>query len=71
MNNIYIRGVALPGRVRGVTVKDDEDDYNVYINTQLCPETQRRAAAHEIKHIYQNHFYNYAPVIINELEANV
>ena len=55
MNNIYIRGVALPGRVRGVTVKDDEDDYNVYINTQLCP----------------NHFYNDAPVIINELEANV
>lgn len=61
VNNIYIRGVALPGRVRGVTVKDDEDDYNVYINTQLCPETQRRAAAHEIKHIYQKDFVISSP----------
>ncbi|MDD3429312.1 MAG: hypothetical protein PHG02_04835 [Oscillospiraceae bacterium] len=70
MNCIFIRGACLPSRVRGVTVKDCDDDYNVYINQRLSPDTQRKAAQHEIRHIRMDHFYDEEPVIVNEIEAN-
>lgn len=71
MNRVFIRGITLPGRVRGVTVKDEDDDYNIYINTVLCPEAQQRAIDHEIRHISRDHFFDDAPVICNEWEANL
>ena len=70
MNCVFIRGIALPGRVRGVTVIDEQEDYNVYINTNLCPETQRKTIEHEMIHIKADHFYNEEPVVYNELQAN-
>lgn len=70
MNCIFIRGLELPSRVRGVTVIDGQEDYNVYINTNLCPETQRRAIEHEMIHIRDDHFYDSEPVVINEMDAN-
>lgn len=69
MNQIFIRGADLPGRVRGVTVQV-EDDFIVMINSCLCPETQREATAHEIRHIKLDHFYHDEPVVVNEIEAN-
>lgn len=68
MGQIFIRGAELPGRVRGVTVKIG-DDFIIFINTCLCPETQKKATAHELAHVRRDHFYNEDPVIINELEA--
>ena len=71
MDQIFIKGIALPGHVRGVTVMAPNDDFMVFINTNLCPETQQRAIAHEVRHIRQDHFYNEDPVIVNELEADI
>lgn len=71
MNCVFIRGLDMPGGVRGVTVTAPDDDYIIFLNTCLCPETQKRALAHEMNHIKQDHFYNEEPVIINEMEANV
>lgn len=68
MGQIFIRGVELPGKVRGVTVKIG-DDFFVLINTCLCESVQRKAVKHEIQHIKKDHFYDEKPVIINELEA--
>lgn len=70
MDEIYIRGIEFPLKVKGVTVLDCNGDYNVYINTLLSDELQRKATKHEIKHIEKEHFYNFDPVIHNELEAN-
>jgi Zn-dependent peptidase ImmA (M78 family) len=70
MENIIIRGIELPPKIKGVTVIDDEGDYNVYINTLLSPEVQKRTQKHELAHIIKDHFYNYDPVVINEIEAN-
>ena len=71
MNNIYIRGIKLPLTVKGVTVLDSEGDFNVYINILLSYNTQQIATKHEIGHITKEHFYDYEPVVYNELEANV
>lgn len=70
MESIIVRGIELPPKIKGVTVIDGEGDYNVYINTLLSPEAQKRAQKHELTHIIKDHFYNYDPVIINEMEAN-
>lgn len=70
MGNIFIRGIELPVTVRGVTVLDDNGDFNVYINVLLSDDVQHKTVKHEITHIKKEHFYNYDPVIHNELEAN-
>lgn len=69
VNCVFIRGLAMPGSVRGVTVAAPDDDFMVFVNTNLCPDTQAKAAAHEIRHIRLDHFYNEEPVVINEIEA--
>lgn len=71
MNDIYIRGIELPLKVKGVTVLDENGDFNVYINISLSFTMQRQTTNHEIKHIKLQHFFDFEPVIYNELEANV
>ncbi len=68
MNMIFVRGIALPCSVRGVTVKDADDNYNIYVNTNLNPHQQNSAIAHELKHIKANHFYNEDSALQNEDE---
>lgn len=70
MNNIYIRGLDLPHSVKGVTVEDLNGDYNVYVNINLCENARKSACKHELKHISLNHFRDFNPVVINELEAS-
>lgn len=70
MGDIFIRGLKLPLTVKGATVLDENGDYNVYINILLSVEIQKKATKHELKHIKKEHFYNFDPVIHNELEAN-
>ncbi len=68
MDQIFIRGIELPGSVRGATIKL-EDDFIIFINTCLSPAVRQAAALHELRHIKKNHFYNQDPVVINEMEA--
>lgn len=70
MGDIFIRGIQFPLTIEGATVLDADGNYNVYINTLLSEETQRKTTIHELKHIKKDHFYDYNPVIHNELEAN-
>lgn len=70
MEAIFIRGIELPPTIKGVTVVDCDGNYNVYINTLLSYDIQRKTQKHELKHIIKDHFYNHDPVVINELEAN-
>ena len=70
MGDIFIRGIEFPLSIEGATVLDADGNYNVYINTLLSEETQRKTTKHELKHIKKDHFYDYDPVVYNELEAN-
>ena len=69
MNEIFIRGLQMPATSRGVVV-EIEDDFIVFINTELCPECQRRTIIHEIEHIKRDHFYKDDLVVADEREAN-
>ncbi len=59
----------MPGCVKGMTVKDKDDNFNVYVNENLSDEATREVIAHEMRHINKNHFYNGQTAMHNELEA--
>ena len=70
MDCVIIRLVDLQLPIKGVTVKDDEGDYNIYINARLSEDERVDAYWHEIEHIRLGHFYQHdRPVAELEAEA--
>lgn len=51
-----VRYVALPLRVHGLTVVDENGFYNIYINSEQSTAVQIDALRHELEHIKQNDF---------------
>lgn len=51
-----VRYVALPFKVHGMTVQDENGFYNIYINREQTNEIQREAYDHEIEHIMRHDF---------------
>lgn len=71
MDNVYVYRIPLPGKVKGLTVLKN-GDYIVFINENLCEETQNIALQHELRHIKYNHLYNDCiNVPICECQANI
>ena len=62
MNEIYVRLLALPMTIRGVTVTDDEGDYNIYRNSSLTPDQQKLVLKHEMTHIERNDFDSFSDI---------
>lgn len=69
MSEIYIRTVALPLTVRGVTVVDGDGNYNVYINSQLSSDEQKQTLLHEMTHVRRGDFESFED--IDELEKGL
>ena len=51
-----IRYIPLPPRIKGMTVKDSEGFFNIYINQGLSECDRRITAAHELSHISRDDF---------------
>ena len=58
MDAVIIRIINLPYGVPGLTVKDEEGDYNVYLNARLSLGQRAKAFRHEIEHIKNGDFYS-------------
>lgn len=58
MDAVIIRVIDLPIGVKGMTVKDGEGDYNIYLNARYSPEEQAVAFRHEVDHIRNGDFYS-------------
>lgn len=69
MEEVITRRINLPDKIRGFTVKDDNDDYNIYLNERLDDSAQIEAYNHEMKHISYGHFYESLPVFAMENEV--
>lgn len=67
---IITRYLSLGAGIKGVTVKDENDDFNIYINSNLSDAQQKEALQHEVAHIYQGHFFDDRPVMVKEEEAD-
>ena len=57
-NEYKIRYIALPYTIKGVTVMDNGGYYNIYINSRLSWEDQKKAVRHELEHIQRDDFDN-------------
>ena len=68
MDCLIVRLIDLPYSVHDVTVKDENGDYNMFINARLSADG-RAAYKHEVYHIQHGHFYTWRQVA--ELEAEV
>ena len=55
---MIIRVKELPATINGVTIKDDNGDYNVYINACISEDARAEAFRHEVAHIREGHFHN-------------
>ncbi|MDF2685790.1 MAG: hypothetical protein K0S55_971 [Clostridia bacterium] len=62
MKDVFIHLISLPVSVRGVTVTDENNDYNIYINANLSPEQQKKALDHELKHIERDDFESFEDI---------
>lgn len=56
-------------RVKGLTVKDSEGNYNVYINAKLSNTEADKAMRHELEHIKRRHFWSNKSIYLIEKEA--
>ena len=70
MNDVIIRFISLPNTVRGVTVTNPDFTYNIYINSNLPPDIQKKAYKHEMRHIGYNDFENFEDIIKIEERAD-
>ena len=70
MNDIFIRLVNLPSTVKGITVIDGNDDYNIYINAKLSPGQQEKVLEPEKRHIENNDISSYEDIEVIENRAN-
>ena len=57
MDAIITRIIDMPTGVKGMTVKDENDDYNIYLNARYSPDQQADAFQHEVEHIRRGDFY--------------
>lgn len=62
MDEYRVRLVDLPPRVGGMVSMDDEGFYNVYINSRLTWERQRKALRHELEHIADDDLCSTRPI---------
>lgn len=58
MDAVIIRVIDLPHGVGGMTVKDSNDDYNIYLNARLSGDAQVVAFRHELDHIRKGDFFS-------------
>jgi hypothetical protein len=58
MEQIIVRYVDLPTKIKGFVRVDCDGDYNVYINSRHCYCVQEQTLIHELNHIKRGDFYN-------------
>lgn len=72
MADYYVRMVELPINVKGVTVKNSDGSFDIYINSLLCPDKVQEALIHELKHVKKDHLYDDIKSIeVVEYEASI
>lgn len=69
MDDIIFRLVDLPLCVKGITMPNNDGTYNIYINARYPENIQRCALLHELKHIKNFDFDNFAEIDFIEKRA--
>lgn len=70
MIDYYVREIALPVAVEGVTLPNADGSFDIYLNSLLPPEKRASVLEHELTHIRREHFYLDMPVSLMERQAD-
>ena len=66
---IFVRYMKMPTGVKGFTIREDADTYDVYINPAYCYAQQVETYEHEMEHIRNGDFERNGEV--NEMELMI
>ena len=69
-SDYFVRIIALPPAVRGVTVPNDDGTFSIYINSLYSEGVQKKVLQHELEHLARDHFYKDEPIARQEAEAD-
>ena len=69
-DDIFVRFVPFPLRVRGLVEPNDDGTFSVYINSNLSYFMQQEAYEHELRHIVLDHLYVEKDIEDIEAEAD-
>lgn len=61
-DNYTIRLLDLPCSVKAMVALDEDGYYNIYVNSRLSREEQRKATKHELNHMQEDDFYSHADI---------
>ena len=70
MIDYYVRELALPLAVEGVTIPNPDGSFDIYINSLLSAPRRKEVLEHELNHILHDHFYIDMPVSVMERQAD-
>jgi len=62
MERVILRYISLPPTIKGLTVQDNEGNYNVYLNARHTHESNLQTLHHEIQHIEKRDFSRFEHV---------
>lgn len=66
---VYVREIALPLHIKGVTIPNEDGTFDIYINAVLPDFCKHLTLQHELKHINLDHFYKPCECIAAEEQA--
>jgi hypothetical protein len=67
----FVRYIPFPNTsVQAATFPNDDGTFDIYVNTLLSGEAQRRALNHELEHIRLGHFYSEDDIRVKEAQAD-
>ena len=66
MDEIIVRQVDMPTDIKGMTVLDDDGNYNIYINDRLSHDMREKVYQHELTHIERGDHYRDANIFEKE-----
>ena len=70
MDEIITKLKDLPTKFYGLTIRDKEGDFNIFINSRMSRERQIEAYEHELEHIRRGDFSRSGSVDIIEIHAH-
>lgn len=66
-NEFSVRLMDLPYAVKGFVALDEDGFANIYVNSRLSREEQRKTVRHEINHLAKDDFFNNVDIMNAEL----
>jgi len=67
MDDIIVRYKDMPTEIKGMTILDEDGNFNIYINDRLSHDMRLEVYEHELAHIERDDFYRDADIRDKEL----